>query len=385
MPVIEGVLYDFAKMLRQGRKDLLELLDAIQYSHNPPEIGHLARMTGLDVSYVRRVVENLRNTGVRARVDYSLQKLGLSYVALESTGSNLKYIHVEHALKSELRTALGALRIYASPQGAEEQLARYLIENYEGSRLNLLLANEVLLSKPSFTYYFEEPKDINPATALELLDNHPKIPIIEEKLYRLFHKPQPTGKPAFRDLIDLMILAGLEIDSLSVQKSLVYIMKKLHDLSFPMRKYSKHKKHITSVIDGFKIMMYERMDVPAMLLYLNVQDNACMRSIAMSMSHYLYSTQIVMYSDINKYTEIEEHMRKIGSKYNKNIITYNMLIILSSSPVYLYSIVDKLKEFCSISDINISFFIAELGAKNYTLTYKMYSPLHAKWNIKLND
>ncbi|WP_062662086.1 hypothetical protein [Aeropyrum camini] len=174
MPVLEGILYDFARMLKQGRRDLLELLDAIQYSHNPPEIGHLARMTGLDVSHVRRIVENLKNTGVRARVDYSLQKLGLSYVAMESTGSNLQYIHVEHALKSELRTALGALRIYATPTGAEEQLARYLIENYQGSRLNLLLANEVLLSKPSFTYYFEEPKDINPATALELLDNHPK-------------------------------------------------------------------------------------------------------------------------------------------------------------------------------------------------------------------
>ncbi|GBF08632.1 hypothetical protein apy_03570 [Aeropyrum pernix] len=384
MSVIEGVLYDFAKMLRQGRKDLLELLDAIQYSHNPPEIGHLARMTGLDVSYVRRVVENLRNTGVRARVDYSLQKLGLSYVALESTGSNLKYIHVEHALKSELRTALGALRIYASPQGAEEQLARYLIENYEGSRLNLLLANEVLLSKPSFTYYFEEPKDINPATALELLDNHPKIPIIEEKLYRLFHKPQPTGKPAFRDLIDLMILAGLEIDSLSVQKSLVYIMKKLHDLSFPMRKYSKHKKHITSVIDGFKIMMYDRMDVPGMLLYLNIKEPSCMRSLAMAMSHYFYATQIVMYTNLEKFSIIEEELRKKSVNLGKNVLLYNMLIVLATSPTYLYYVFDKIKEICDVDDVSVSFFIPEIGARNYTLTYKMYSPLRSSWSLKID-
>ena len=391
MPAIEGFLYDFVKMIRQGRKDLLEVLDAIQYSHNPPEVGHIARMTGLDHRYVRRVLENLKNAGVRARVDYSLQKLGLKYVTFENFGSGGTYVSISNALKSRIKTATGSLTIYSVPSQHDVDLIAYALKKmnlHNSRRIVLSVFDEVVLSKPSFSYYFESSRDMNPAIALELIDNHPRVPIIEEKIYRSFSTTSSSihttqNRYGFRDLLDLMILAGLEIDSLSIQKSIIYVMKTLHKMNFPMRKYTKHKKHITSLIDGFKVLAFDRPGSPGIIIYVKAESTSCIRNIAMMFSHYLYTSQIVYSTNPNNIKSIEEEIRNLVNLKNLRIDIFDLALVVVTEPIYIYGIIEKIKEMCEVTDTLVSFFIPEVGGvKNYVLPYMMYSPIKGSWIVK---
>jgi DNA-binding Lrp family transcriptional regulator len=358
----------FAKVLG-GDFKYAKLVDSIQSSRFPPTVKALADKLELSESSVKKMLSALKKMA-RARADYSIRMLGLRYFAVFYEGARKLPSVFERALKAEVRTLNGVLRVYAVPRGWEEEFAEEHRKAFKGYKVKVVVGDEILTSRPSLQFYLREAPSLDPISAFRVAESHPLDEYSVQKLDLATLPRNPPFFTGFRDFIDLLILAAMEYNVLDLS-AVIAKYTRLVNIRFPLRKYTTHKKHIEHLVFGNRVLATDTQATTLNILMLRAE-RRCGRDLLRVISHYLYASQAL--SGLPSDAEGGENLGA-ASVYNLALAYFT-----SGGIREIESIKSLIEDYCGSEESYLLLASPNRSSiRSFTLPLKLYSLSTKKW------